>query len=94
MTADDGERLLTNSDAAAVLGVDDTTVKRWAPTGKLTSVVTPGGHRRFRPGDVERLTGDRGRVVEAGKRVGRGRLEALAPLMGVDHGPTRFGQAL
>jgi excisionase family DNA binding protein len=55
VTADDRERLLTTGEAAAVLGGTDTTVKRWVRTGMLASVATPGGHRRYRPADVERL---------------------------------------
>lgn len=50
---------LGTGDAAALLGgVDPTTVARWADTGVLPFFRTPGGHRRFRRADVERLARD------------------------------------
>ena len=45
---------LTTSEAAELLGVSVATLKRWASAGLLPSSHTPGGHRRFRRGDVER----------------------------------------
>jgi excisionase family DNA binding protein len=39
--------LLTTREVAALLGVGPTSVKRWADTGLLQCVKTPGGHRRF-----------------------------------------------
>ena len=39
--------LLTTHDAAAVLGVGTTSIKRWADEGVLRCVRTPGGHRRY-----------------------------------------------
>jgi len=39
--------LLTTREAAALLGVGTTSVKRWADSGLLRCVKTPGGHRRF-----------------------------------------------
>ncbi|MFI6513307.1 helix-turn-helix domain-containing protein [Streptosporangium sp. NPDC050855] len=38
-----GDRLLTSKEAAAVFRVDPKTVVRWARTGALTAVRTPGG---------------------------------------------------
>jgi excisionase family DNA binding protein len=38
---------------AELLGVSPATVKRWEQAGHLNSTRTPGGHRRFRKGDVE-----------------------------------------
>jgi MerR family transcriptional regulator, light-induced transcriptional regulator len=43
---------LTTRDVARDLGVSPATVKRWAETGTLPSVRTPGGHRRFQARDV------------------------------------------
>lgn len=47
--------LLTPSEAAKILGVAPTTIRHWAQTGRLPFVTTPGGHRRFKSGDVQEL---------------------------------------
>ncbi|AZN30084.1 helix-turn-helix domain-containing protein [Flaviflexus salsibiostraticola] len=47
--------LLTPSQVAALFHVDPKTVTRWANAGKLSSIRTLGGHRRFRRDEVERL---------------------------------------
>ena len=39
-------------EAAEILGVHPTTVRTWADSGELPSQRTPGGHRRFRRGDL------------------------------------------
>ena len=44
----DGDELLTPSEVAALFRVDPKTVTRWAKAGKLTSIRTLGGHRRYR----------------------------------------------
>jgi excisionase family DNA binding protein len=46
------ERLLTPSEVAAIFRVDPKTVTRWANAGRLTSIRTPGGHRRYREAEV------------------------------------------
>jgi excisionase family DNA binding protein len=45
-------RLLTPAEAAAMLRVDPKTVTRWARGGKLSSIRTPGGHRRYSETEV------------------------------------------
>jgi len=40
-------RWLTLSEAAQLLGVHPSTVRRWADDGHLCCMRTPGGHRRF-----------------------------------------------
>lgn len=40
-------RWLTVEDAAERLGVSKASIRRWAKEGKIASVQTPGGHRRF-----------------------------------------------
>ncbi|MBX2811747.1 MAG: helix-turn-helix domain-containing protein [Myxococcales bacterium] len=47
-----GGRLLTTREAAEILGVGPTTVKRWSDEGKLPALKTAGGHRRYRETDV------------------------------------------
>ena len=46
------DRLLTPAEVAAMLRVSSKTPSRWALTGKLDAIRTPGGHRRFREADV------------------------------------------
>jgi excisionase family DNA binding protein len=51
------DELLSSADAARIAGVGQTAIKRWADAGALPCIRTPGGHRRFRREDVERLAG-------------------------------------
>ena len=44
--------LLTPGEVAAMFRVDPKTVTRWARDGKLTSIRTLGGHRRYREAEV------------------------------------------
>ena len=55
MTMDSADPLLTPAEVAALFRVDPKTVTRWAATGRLRSLRTPGGHRRFRESDVRAL---------------------------------------
>lgn len=48
-----GDKLLTPVEVAKLLLVDPKTVTRWARTGKLRSIRTPGGHRRYSRAEVE-----------------------------------------
>ncbi len=43
---------LSTSQAAEVLGVHPNTIRRWADDGKLSAMITPGGHRRFALDDL------------------------------------------
>lgn len=47
--------LMTPGEVAQLLRVSPKTVSRWASTGRLRSVRTPGGHRRFYTADVRAL---------------------------------------
>ena len=54
MTPEDA--LLTSGQVARRLGVDASTVRRWALSGQLhAAYVTPGGRRRYRASDVDAL---------------------------------------
>lgn len=53
--ASPADKLLTPVEVALIFRVDPKTVVRWAAAGRLTSIRTPGGHRRFRESDVTRL---------------------------------------
>jgi excisionase family DNA binding protein len=52
---DTGDRLLTPGEVAALFRVDPKTVTRWAAAGRIGSIRTPGGHRRFRESEVRAL---------------------------------------
>lgn len=49
------EELLTPSEVAKLFRVDPKTVTRWAKSGKLSSIRTLGGHRRYRATEVRAL---------------------------------------
>lgn len=53
--AADTEPLLTPAEVAGMFRVDPKTVTRWAKAGKLTSIRTLGGHRRYRADEVRVL---------------------------------------
>jgi excisionase family DNA binding protein len=55
------EKLLTPAEVARLFRVDPKTVTRWAAAGRLSSVRTPGGHRRFRAAEVRSLLDGGGR---------------------------------
>jgi excisionase family DNA binding protein len=52
------ETLLTPAEVAAMFRVDPKTVTRWARAGKLSSIRTLGGHRRYREVEVRALLTD------------------------------------
>lgn len=52
------ERLLTPGEVAALFRVDPKTVTRWASAGRIGSIRTPGGHRRFRESEVRQMLAD------------------------------------
>lgn len=49
------EDLLTCAEVAHLFRVDPKTVTRWAEAGKLTTIRTLGGHRRYREIEVRAL---------------------------------------
>lgn len=54
-SADD--RLLTPAEVATLFRVDPKTVTRWAKSGRLDSIRTVGGHRRYSEAQVRGLLG-------------------------------------
>jgi excisionase family DNA binding protein len=52
---DGRDRLMTPGEVATLFRVDPKTVTRWAVAGRIGSVRTPGGHRRFRESEVRAL---------------------------------------
>ncbi len=59
---DGGDPLLTPAEVGELFRVGPKTVTRWAGDGKIESLTTPGGHKRFRESVVLALleggTGD------------------------------------
>jgi excisionase family DNA binding protein len=55
-------RLLTPSEVAALFRVDPKTVTRWAQQGKLHSIRTLGGHRRYSEAEIQQFLDDPQRV--------------------------------
>jgi excisionase family DNA binding protein len=56
-----GFEWLTLGQAAKYLGVAQSTIRKWSDGGRLPAFYTPGGHRRFRRGDLDAfLSGSRG----------------------------------
>ena len=59
---------LTLGQAAIYLGVAQSTVRKWSDGGRLSAFYTPGGHRRFRRGDLDAfLAGSSGGTATAEK---------------------------
>ncbi|PID53640.1 MAG: MerR family DNA-binding transcriptional regulator [Micrococcales bacterium] len=51
-SSDNGERLMTPQEVAAMFSVSPKTVARWAAAGKISAVRTLGGHRRYRESEA------------------------------------------
>ncbi|HLP15086.1 MAG TPA: helix-turn-helix domain-containing protein [Bacteroidota bacterium] len=49
--------LFTTTEVAALLHVNESTVKRWTQKGILHCFRTPGGHRKYKKDDVEEFAG-------------------------------------
>jgi excisionase family DNA binding protein len=56
------DSLLTPAEVAALFRVDPKTVTRWAKAGKLSSIRTLGGHRRYRADEVRKFLEGAGRT--------------------------------
>lgn len=56
---DHGDRTewLSLGEASRTLGVNTSTLRRWADAGLVRTFRTPGGHRRFSAADLDRLMG-------------------------------------
>ncbi len=61
--------LLTPGEVAALFRVDPKTVTRWAAIGRLSSLRTPGGHRRFRADEVRAALNDRWTAATNGPKL-------------------------
>ena len=77
----DRSQLLTPGEVALMFRVDPKTVTRWASSGRIGSVRTPGGHRRFHEADIkfllDKLTTEAGQPTAAAT----GNNQLLAPVL-------------
>ncbi|ASW53190.1 BldC family transcriptional regulator [Plantactinospora sp. KBS50] len=87
---DTGDRLLTPGEVAALFRVDPKTVTRWAAAGRIGSIRTPGGHRRFRESEVRALLEGEGMLDEVDE-VGTDRPRNAGPAAAGSPGPTNAG---
>ena len=55
ITGSQEDRLLTPREVAELFGVRTTTIARWVREGRLNSLLTPGGHRRYHLPEVRAL---------------------------------------
>jgi excisionase family DNA binding protein len=53
LTGNDQERWLSIDAACKLLGVDQSTLRRWSDSGRIPVFRTPGGHRRYRESDLQ-----------------------------------------
>jgi excisionase family DNA binding protein len=53
--SNNGTRWITLGQACKLLGVNESTLRRWADAGHVRSFRTPGGHRRFSEEDLRTL---------------------------------------
>ena len=51
---------LTLGQAAKFLGVAQSTIRKWSDVGRVPAFYTPGGHRRYKRGDLEAFLLDLG----------------------------------
>jgi excisionase family DNA binding protein len=61
---------LTLGKACRVLGVDESTLRRWADSGHVRAFRTPGGHRRFVETDIQELVSGRERDGDSYRELG------------------------
>lgn len=77
------DKLLTPSEVAAIFRVDPKTVTRWARDGRISSIRTLGGHRRYHEAEVQAL-------LEVGGRA-RTPVQSPAPATGAPDGDDVVG---
>ena len=58
------ERWVNVGRACEMLGVNESTLRRWADAGEIRCFRTPGGHRRFALSDLDTLMGSAGSATQ------------------------------
>ena len=66
---------LTLGQAAKYLGVAQSTMRKWSDLGRVSAFYTPGGHRRYRRGDLDQF------LDRSGPTPGGGGGSASGPLV-------------
>jgi excisionase family DNA binding protein len=61
---------LTLGQAAKYLGMAQSTIRKWSDNGRLPAFYTPGGHRRYRRGDLDQFL-ERGGTFSPRRAEGR-----------------------
>jgi excisionase family DNA binding protein len=74
-------QMLRTSDVAALFEVSERTVSEWAKNGRIPSVRTPGGHRRY-PAEGIRALLEATRRSASGSRETGGGLAGLSAIRG------------
>jgi len=64
----DSVKLVTHRDAAQVLGISYSTLKRWILTNKVRTVQTKGGHHRIPESEIDRYLHVPGKKVSLPER--------------------------
>lgn len=57
------ETYLTPGQVAKLLMVSPAALRIWAEKGEINALITPGGHRRFLPSEVDRFAKERGLIT-------------------------------
>ena len=78
MELSNDETWLTLSEAAKLLAIHPTTLRRWANSGDIPTLVTPGGHRRFAACDLARFARERSALRKRKEFSGLWATKALA----------------
>lgn len=78
-------RYLTRSEVAEIFQVSPSTITRWAEAGKLPSVKTLGGHRRYEARAVMELAHDIMQEKEINKEIDMEKAAIAVPAMYGDH---------
>jgi excisionase family DNA binding protein len=64
------DHVISLPEAARLLGIGATTLKRWCATGQVPHVRTPGGHRRFSRGSIQTFAASLERRAVGGENGG------------------------
>ncbi len=78
MMLSNDETWFTLSEAAELLNIHPTTLRRWADGGDIPALVTPGGHRRFAATDLARFARERSALRNVNSLTGLWATKALA----------------